>query len=197
MNRLKYPASIAVAALAMSFGAAHAQSRITYNQVITNLDSTGGTARSIGINVNQVTADIEARIQAEGTENAKSAPTVLDALKGLPNFIVQIQFDLNSDTVLPQSWESIGRIADALYHPLLAGNRFLIVGHTDATGGRQYNLELSGRRAQAVVDMLVGVFRVDPARLLAIGFGEEQLQDTSNPDDAINRRVQLINIGPA
>lgn len=197
MHRNLFAAIVGAALAALYSTSSAAQGRITYNQVITDLDQAGGTAQSVGIDVNQLTADIEAHIQAEGTENAKSAPSVLDALKGLPNFVLQIQFDLDSSTVAPPSWESVGRIADALYHPLLAGNRFLIVGHTDASGKREYNLELSRRRAQAVVEMLVSVFRVDPSRLLAVGFGEEQLQDTANPDDPINRRVQLINLGPA
>ena len=83
-----------------------------------------------------------------------------------------------------------------MYNPLLAGDRFLIVGNTDARGKREANLKLSERRAAAVAEMLVNVFRIPPQRLLTMGLGEEQLLDTQNPDDGINRRVQLINIGP-
>jgi OOP family OmpA-OmpF porin len=71
-----------------------------------------------------------------------------------------------------------------------------VVGHTDATGSREYNLELSQRRAVSVMEMLATTFSVDPAMLVAVGFGEEQLQDPQNPDNGINRRVQLLNIGP-
>lgn len=198
MNR-KYLLTIAcsLGLLSMLAVPGHTQSRITHNQVISDLDRAGGTAQKVGIDVNALRADIEAHIQLEGTENAKAAPTVLDALKQLPNFIVQIQFDLNSDRIKPESWETMGRIADALHHPLLAGNRFLVVGNTDATGKREYNLELSDKRAKSVVDMLVSIYRVDPSHLLAIGFGEEQLRDPSKPDDPINRRVELMNLGPA
>lgn len=87
-------------------------------------------------------------------------------------------------------------MADALHHPILLSNKFAIIGHTDAKGSRVYNLGLSDRRALSVMEMLVTTFAVDPAMLTAVGFGEEQLSDLQNPNSGVNRRVQLINIGP-
>jgi outer membrane protein OmpA-like peptidoglycan-associated protein len=110
---------------------------------------------------------------------------------------VQIEFDLNADTIRPESWVTVGRIADALHNPLLSGSKFAVIGHTDGRGGRKYNLDLSQRRAAAVVDMLVSVFKVPAKHLLAIGVGEEDMLDASKPDAAVNRRVELINLGPA
>jgi len=175
---------------------AAAQNRVTYGQIITGLDKAGEAVQKVGINVDALRAEIEASIQAEGDDAARAAPSVLAALKELPNFLVQIEFDLNAATIRPQSWETVGRIADALHNPLLLGNRFAVVGHTDGRGGRAYNLELSQRRADAVVDMLVTVFKVPAAHLIAIGVGEEAMLDAGNPDDAVNRRVELINLGP-
>jgi OOP family OmpA-OmpF porin len=48
-----------------------------------------------------------------------------------------------------------------------------VVGHTDRTGGRQANQELSLRRAQAVKDYLIGQ-RIDPERIQAEGVGSVQ-----------------------
>jgi outer membrane protein OmpA-like peptidoglycan-associated protein len=87
-------------------------------------------------------------------------------------------------------------MADALHHPLLLGYKFAVVGHTDAKGSRQYNLELSQRRAVSVREMLVTTFQVDPEMLLVVGFGEEQLRDPQDPESGANRRVQLLNVGP-
>ena len=87
-------------------------------------------------------------------------------------------------------------MADALHNPILLSNKFAVIGHTDAKGTRQYNLDLSQRRADSVKEMLVTTFGVDPKMLVAVGFGEEQLQDPANPEGAVNRRVQLLNIGP-
>jgi OmpA-OmpF porin, OOP family len=189
--------TLAALALLMPLAAgAQAQTRITTGELTKQLNQTAENARKVGIDVDAIRADIEARIKADGTDNAGGPPPVSDVLKGLPNFIVQIQFELNSDVITIDSWETVGRIADAMFNPLLAGDRFLIVGNTDARGKREANLKLSDRRAAAVAEMLTNVFRVPANRLVSIGLGEEQLLDTNNPDDGINRRVQLINIGP-
>jgi OmpA-OmpF porin, OOP family len=197
MNRTSLLAAILAASAIALPAAANAQTQVTYGQIISGLDKAGDAAQRVGINVDALEAEIEARIQAEGDDAAKDAPSVLAALKQLPNFLVQIEFDLNADTIRPESWVTVGRIADALHNPLLMGSRFAVIGHTDGRGGRKYNLDLSQRRAAAVVDMLVSVFKVPAAHLLAIGVGEEDMLDASNPDASVNRRVELINLGPA
>jgi OOP family OmpA-OmpF porin len=182
--------------LALMTGIAQAQNMVSFNQVIKSLSPTRNTAKRVGINTEAVRRDIEARIKAEGGENAQGQFAVLKELKKLPQLIVQIQFNLDSDVIRPESWVTVGRIADALHHPLLAGNRFLIVGHTDAQGKRLYNLELSQRRALSVTGMLISTFRVNPKRLIAMGLGEEQLFNKSKPNSGVNRRVELLNLGP-
>lgn len=83
------------------------------------------------------------------------------------------------------------RFAAALGSPLLAGMRFTIEGHTDAVGGREANLELSKRRAQAVVDYLVGK-GVDRSRFDIVGYGFDRPLDGVSPRAAINRRVEVV-----
>ena len=82
---------------------------------------------------------------------------------------------------------------------MLAAHGALVIrveGHTDSQGDDAYNLELSQRRAQAVVDYLVGK-GVDRARLQAKGFGEARpLADNRTRDGrAENRRVVFTIIG--
>lgn len=185
-----------IAILSIMIVGAQAQNTLTHNQVMKSLVSNSASARRIGIDTEAVRQDIEARIREEGTENSRVPSPVLDVLRKLPQLIVQIQFDLDADSIRPQSWVTIGKIADALHHPLLAGTRFLIVGHTDARGKRLYNLDLSQRRALSVTEMLISTFHVNPKRLLALGLGEEQLFKQSDPNNGVNRRVELINIGP-
>lgn len=122
-------------------------------------------------------------------------PDIIKKLNSLAQITVQIQFALNSAIIRPESYATLGSIADALHHPILRGYKFLVVGNTDATGTRQYNLKLSQERADAIVEALVNLYRVSPARLQAVGLGQEALQDARNPDDPINRRVQIFNIG--
>lgn len=119
----------------------------------------------------------------------------LDLLDSLAQIDVQIQFALNSAIIRPESYATIGSIADALHHPVLGGYKFVVAGNTDTTGNRKANLALSQARADAVVEALTTIYRVDPARVEAVGLGQEALQDIKNPKNPINRRVQLINIG--
>ena len=173
-----------------------AQGRLSEGDILKSLQGAPQAARAADLNLNAMRQDIEKRIQVEGTENAASPPPALQALAMLPNLTVEIQFDFDSDWIRPESWETVGAIADALHHPVLLSNKFAVVGHTDGKGSRDYNLKLSQRRADAVREMLISTFQIAPGRLVAIGLGEEQLQDPSNPDAAVNRRVQLLNIGP-
>jgi OmpA-OmpF porin, OOP family len=177
-------------------GPALGQSTVTPGEILQSLTGAGAAAQAVSIDVNAIRQDIEKRIQVEGTENAASPPPALQALATLPNLTLVIQFDLGSDRIKPQSYATVGYIADALHHPLLLGYKFIVVGHCDASGTRQHNLDLSQRRAQAVVEALTTTFRVDSDQLVALGLGEEQLRDPSKPEDAINRRVQFLNVGP-
>jgi len=69
-----------------------------------------------------------------------------------------------------------------------------IVGHTDNQGKLDYNLGLSQRRAEAVVNALVGEYRIARGRLL--GKGVASLAPVApNQDEAgraKNRRVELV-----
>jgi outer membrane protein OmpA-like peptidoglycan-associated protein len=106
-----------------------------------------------------------------------------------------VEFDFNSAVIKPSSYRTVGAIADALHHPLLLGYGFLVIGHTDSVGGRQYNVGLSQRRAEAIREALIDPFGVNPAVLEAVGMGEEQLRDPAHPTSGVNRRVQLVNVG--
>ncbi len=67
-----------------------------------------------------------------------------------------------------------------------------IDGHADSIGSTTYNEKLSIKRAQAVVNYLVGK-GVDPKRLTAKGFGESQpvAPNTTGEGRQKNRRVEL------
>ncbi|HXZ22106.1 MAG TPA: OmpA family protein [Pseudolabrys sp.] len=127
--------------------------------------------------------------------NRVDRPPLYEQLDSLAQITIAIQFDFNSARIRPDSFRAVGLMADALYHPYLQGYRFLIVGHTDAKGSREYNLKLSQQRADAIRAALINPFGISPARIEAVGLGEEQLLNRRNPEAAENRRVQLINIG--
>ena len=122
-------------------------------------------------------------------------PPLSEQLSQLAQITIAIRFDYDSSRIRPDSFGAVGLMADALYHPYLQGYCFLIVGHADGTGNREYNLKLSQQRADAVRAALINPFGISAARIEAVGLGEEQLLNAANPAAAENRRVQLINIG--
>ena len=154
----------------------------------------------------ETTADLDvAALRQQALERVKSKadatplkrPPVAVQLLKLPQFIVDVQFDPDTSIIRPESYRTLGRIADALTHPSLLRYGFLIVGHTDATGKREYNLTLSQRRADSVREVLVTTFKVSAKRLQAVGLGEEQLQDAVHPTAAINQQVQIVTVAKA
>jgi OmpA-OmpF porin, OOP family len=70
----------------------------------------------------------------------------------------------------------------------------VIEGHTDNVGSAGDNMELSQRRADAVVTYLVDTLHVGPARLQAIGYGDTRpLADNSTEEGKRhNRRVDAV-----
>lgn len=99
-----------------------------------------------------------------------------------------ITFHVNSDRLTNQARRNLDEFAKALSHPDLSGLRFAVDGHTDATGPDDYNMELSSRRAESVVNYLSDL-GVDRSRLQASGYGESRPLMT-NPNHPGNRRVE-------
>ena len=127
--------------------------------------------------------------------NRVNRPLLSEQLGSLAQLTIAIQFEFNSARIRPVSYRALGLMADSLYSPYLQGYCFLVVGNTDAVGSREYNLKLSDLRAAAIQEALINPFGISSTRIEAVGLGEEQLLNRSNPEAAENRRVQLINIG--
>jgi peptidoglycan-associated lipoprotein len=70
--------------------------------------------------------------------------------------------------------------------------RMVIEGHTDERGGREYNLALGQKRAEAVLRALVMLGASD-AQLEAVSFGKERaaVQGSDEAAWAQNRRAEL------
>jgi OmpA-OmpF porin, OOP family len=134
------------------------------------------------------------RIKARADAAPLKRPPVAAQLLNLPQFSVEIQFDADSPVIRPDSYRTLGRIADTLQDPALLAYGFLIVGHTESTGKRENNLTLSQRRADSVRDVLVTTFKVSSKRLQAVGLGEEQLRDAARPAAPVNQRIQVISV---
>jgi outer membrane protein OmpA-like peptidoglycan-associated protein len=90
-----------------------------------------------------------------------------------------------------RSFRLLNNVADVIKaHPEI--NTVIVEGHTDDRGGDEYNLDLSTRRATAVVAYLVKR-GVSAERLLPKGFGEANPVDSnkSKKGRLNNRRVEF------
>jgi outer membrane protein OmpA-like peptidoglycan-associated protein len=107
---------------------------------------------------------------------------------------LQLNFRRGSAELTVDGEANARTFAQALNDPRLAGQAFLIVGHTDATGSRDVNLKLSQARAEAVKTYLVRQ-GVAADRLEAKGVGSQDLAVPSDPAAAANRRVEVRRAG--
>ena len=103
---------------------------------------------------------------------------------------VYVNFEFDSAVIRPES----DQVLADLHTQLLAENahRVSITGHTSTEGSVEYNLSLSERRAQAVVDDLVKR-GFDGANISAVGKGESEPLISPDRDESarsLNRRVQ-------
>lgn len=106
-------------------------------------------------------------------------------------FGLMINFEFDSTAIRPESLPLLASVGDMLGLKRVRNHAVLIEGHTDTTGSDEYNQRLSERRAQAIKRYLVDHYDVDPSRLKTKGVGERSLHDRTDPEGAINRRVQF------
>lgn len=101
-----------------------------------------------------------------------------------------VNFEFDKATLTVNARTLLDQVASALMDaPQI---RVEVGGHTDARGSDAYNQELSERRAQSVVDYLVGQ-GIAPERLQAVGYGEAAPVADNETDEGreLNRRVEL------
>lgn len=112
-----------------------------------------------------------------------------------PSLDLEVNFEYASARLTPDARIVLDNLGQALNDPALRDSRMRIAGHTDAKGADAYNLNLSRQRAQSVAEYLSRQHGVDMKRLSVEGFGRTQLLDAANPESAVNRRVQVVNLG--
>jgi OmpA-OmpF porin, OOP family len=103
-----------------------------------------------------------------------------------------IFFDTDRDVLKPESKPTLEQIAKLL--KANAALKLIVTGHTDNQGAFDYNVDLSRRRAAAVVAALVGQYGIGRDRLTPFGAGMAAPAASNETDDgrAKNRRVELV-----
>jgi len=199
-----------IALTAMTFilpaGAAYAQS-VTSSDILNALKPVTKTqtsaTRSFGTpkpETNSVSSSDRSFIQSLGSSRAIKVEqrdkliAIVDK-SDLPSINIRILFAYDSDRIEGGSFADLNEIGEALLDQSLADSKIMLNGHTDAAGSRNYNQDLSERRALSVKRYLTQRLFVPSEMLVVSGFGEDRLRDPDDPNSGRNRRVEIINLG--
>jgi OOP family OmpA-OmpF porin len=106
--------------------------------------------------------------------------------------VLDIQFDIKQDEVHVEDREKLAALATFMTkYPQTTA---VIEGHADSVGSSDYNLKLSQRRADSVVENLVSKHHIKASRLSAVGYGETRPvgYNTTIEGQQSNRRINAV-----
>ncbi|NPD83727.1 OmpA family protein [Lentimicrobium sp. L6] len=131
---------------------------------------------------------IKEQLAGEVSEDANGNMVVRSAGSGSGIDMTSIYFAFNSTYITPAMEREI-----AVIGKMLKKNKKLkceVVGNASNVGSPEYNMQLSQKRAEAVMNMLIDEFKIDAERLTLSNNGlDEPLAENIK---RINRRVDLI-----
>lgn len=131
------------------------------------------------------------KVNLEENPNGQKLDVKLTALKPKTRLTLkEITFQSNSAELASSSFAELDRVVTLMIeNPEL---RVEISAHTDDIGSDSYNLKLSNKRAESVVNYLVEKF-ITTSRLVAKGYGKSLplVPNSSEENRARNRRVEL------
>ncbi len=129
--------------------------------------------------------------QAAEIENDLEGATVERIGEGIKiTFDSGILFDIDSSELQPVAKDNLTKLATILNK--YDDTEILVEGHTDATGPRDHNMDLSLRRAQSVSNHMSGL-NVMATRFKMMGYGPDQPVATNDTRSGRqeNRRVDI------
>lgn len=144
-----------------------------------------------GVPVDQVAAGGGAGLPGGDPRGVTGVQAGSDALGQPPQNLARvIYFDYDDFSVRPefaQAMEGHARFLSANRQ-----RRVVLEGHTDERGGREYNLALGQKRADAVRRSLT-LLGVAEAQVESVSFGKEKPANPGTDEEAfrLNRRVEL------
>lgn len=134
--------------------------------------------------------DVKTSLSVKAPLSAVTAPECQRLLSGL----------LSKGKILFNTGQaSIDQVSSGLLDNLVAASsrcpasQIEVSGYTDSTGSDDANLDLSKRRAQAVVNYLVTA-GFDPSRLTAAGYGKAKPVASNDTEEGreLNRRIEFV-----
>lgn len=131
---------------------------------------------------------------ASAATNRDAAPVRLEAAQpagaGPTGAARIIYFDYDSFVIRSDAQATV--LAHANWLKANRERRLVLEGHTDERGGREYNLALGQKRAEAVRNALV-LLGAAESQIEAVSFGEEKPAETAATEEAYarNRRAEF------
>jgi OOP family OmpA-OmpF porin len=178
---------------------------VFYKNVVVDTDQDGvnddqdhcpGTPRNVQVDVVGCPVDSDGDGVPDYLDKCPDTPLNLKVdAKGCPlpvTFNLKIEFNTGKADIRPQYRGQLQKVANFLKsHP---DTTAMVEGHTDSSGAADYNLKLSQRRADSVMDYLETEFNIKPGRLSAKGYGETKPIASNENKEGMqaNRRVLVI-----
>ncbi|MGE5385482.1 MAG: OmpA family protein [Betaproteobacteria bacterium] len=158
------------------------------------MTATSGNAADSSIK-NRVTAYVE-QVQAGKMESRMVTLKSSEIQQALSRdgkvAIYGVLFDTDKADIKPESRPQLDEMGRFLQQN--PGAAVYVVGHTDNQGKLDYNLSLSQRRAEAVVNVLAGDYKIARNRLVGKGVANLAPVASNQAEEgrAKNRRVELV-----
>ncbi len=168
--------SLGTAAVCLSLGQAAIaqQGAAQVDSIVQALDS-GPATRSIN---NPATAML-------------SADRFIPAGYDFPTHTMYIPFESGGHMISYEGMSALRSIAAAMLDPDLGSFRFQVAAHMPQAADA---LPVSSRRAQVVVDHLATFYGIPRENLIPVGYGDMKLSNPTAPGDALNERIEFINV---
>ena len=150
-------------------------------------------------------AEVDQKAQAAG-QQASQAQTLADnatrrvdtlqsTVANLDNYRVvtetSVHFGFNKDNLTKNAKEALDQLATDVQNT--KGYIITVEGGTDSVGGKDYNYDLSQRRADSVIQYLASQHNIPAHKIYLIGLGKDKPVEPNNTRDgrAKNRRVDV------
>lgn len=144
----------------------------------------GAIGAGVGAYMDAQEAELREELQGTGVQVNRNGDQLDLTMPG------NITFNTNEYDIRADFFPVLDSVAQILYK--YTDTRLQVVGHTDSTGARDYNYNLSNRRAGSVSNYLASR-GVDQNRLLVQGVGPDRpiASNDNEQGRASNRRVEL------
>ena len=144
----------------------------------------GAIGAGVGAYMDAQEAELREQLQGTGVQIQRDGDQLDLIMPG------NITFATDAYSIRPNFEPVLDSVSTILYK--YADTRLRVTGHTDSTGARDYNYDLSNRRATSVANYLAAT-GVDQSRLISQGMGPDEPIASNDTESGrgMNRRVEL------